>query len=122
MNDDPPQIVVIDHIVGPDNRSNNLLPATYAGDYALTHVGIITFRTIVRIMQPCNRQPDHDRQPHAAITHWFLQNHEAAGMQLLIGNDTAKRHFAAEGIQRILRIKNRLIDSNDFKLLQIHAA
>ena len=122
MNDNPAQFVVIDHIVGPDDGSNDFLPATYAGDYALTHVGIITFRTIIRIVQPCNGKPDHDRQPHTAITHWFLQDHEAAGMQLLIGNDAAKGHLAPEGIQRILWIKNRFIDSNDFKLLQIHAA
>ena len=122
MNDYPSQIVVIDHIIGPDDRSNDFLPATYAGDYALTHVGIITFWTIVRIMQPCNGKPDHDRQPHTAITHWFLQDHEAAGMQLLIRNDTAKGDFASKGVQCILRIEDWFINPEDFELLQIHAA
>jgi hypothetical protein len=122
MNHDPPQIVVINHIVGPDDGSNHFLPATYAGHYALTHVGIIAFRAIVRIVQSSNRQADDDRQSDAAITNGFLQNHETPGMLLFVRHDTAKRHFPAEGIQCILRIENRFINPKDFKLLQIHAA
>ena len=80
MNDNPAQIVVIDHIIRPDDRSYDLLSATYAGDYALAHIGIITFRTIVRIMELCDGQPDDDRQSHAAVTDGFLQDHEATRM------------------------------------------
>ena len=122
MNDDPPQVVLAQHIVRPDNRSDGFRTATNTGDDVLPNIRIETFRALGRIMQPSDRESHSDGEADTVVTDRFLQDDKSPGVFLLIRHNTTKGDFPAEGIQRILRIKNRFIDSNDFKLLQIHAA
>ena len=122
MNDDPTEVVLAQHIVRPDDRSDRLLTPTNTGDDILPHIRIETFRALGRIMQASDCESHSDGKADTVVADRFLQHDKAARVFLFIRHDTAKRDFASKGIQRILWIKNRFIDSNDFKLLQIHAA
>ena len=122
MNDDPPQVVFAQYIIGPDDRGDGFRTATNTGDDVLPNIRIETIRSVGRIMQPSNRESHSDGKADTVVTDWFLQDDKSPGVFLLIRHDAAKGDFASKGIQRILRIENRFIDSNDFKLLQIHAA
>jgi len=121
VNDDPTQIVFPEHIIGPNNRSDGFRTATNTGDDVLPHIRIETFRSVGRIMQPSDRESHGDGQPHAIVTDRFLQDNKASGVFLFIRNDTAKRDFTPEGIQRILRIEDGGFDAEHFELLQIAA-
>ena len=121
MNDDPTQIVFPEHIIGPNNRSDGFRATANAGDDVLPHIRIETFRALGRIMQPSNRQSDGHSQADAIFADRFLQDDKASGVFLFIRNDTAKRDFTPEGIQRILRIEDGGFDAKHFELLQVAA-
>ena len=122
MNNDPPQIVFAQHIVRPDNRSDRFRTATNTGDDVLPNIRIETFRAIGRIMQPSDRESDGDGKADTVVADRFLQDDKAAGVFLLIRNDTTEGDFPTERIQRILRIKNGGFDAEHFELLQVAAA
>jgi hypothetical protein len=121
VNDNPPQIALSQHVVGPDNRSDGFRAATNTGDDILPNIRIETFRALGRIMQPSNRQSDGHSQADAIVADRFLQDDKASGVFLFIRNDTAKRDFTPEGIQRILRIEDGGFDAKHFELLQVAA-
>ena len=121
MNDNPTKVVFAQHIVGPDDRSDRLLTATNTGDDILPHIRIETFRSFGRIMQPSDCQSNSHSQADAVVADRFLQDDKASGVFLFIRNDTAKRDFTPEGIQRILRIEDGGFDAEHFELLQIAA-
>ena len=121
MNNDPPQIVFAQHIVGPDNRGDGFRAATNTGDDVLPNIRIETFRSVGRIMQPSDRESHGDGQPHAIVTDRFLQDDKAAGVLLFIRHDSTKGHFPAKSIQRILRIEDGSLNAEHFKLLQVAA-
>ena len=121
MNDNPPQIVLSQHVVGPDNRSDGFRAATNTGDDVLPNIRIETFRALGRIMQPSDCESNSHSQADAVVADRFLQDDKASGVFLFIRNDTAKRDFTPEGIQRILRIEDGGFDAEHFELLQIAA-
>jgi hypothetical protein len=121
VNDNPPQIALSQHVVGPDNRSDGFRATPNAGDDVLPNIRIETLRALGRIMQPSDRESHGDGQPHAIVTDRFLQDDKAAGVFLFIRNDAAKRDFTPEGIQRILRIEDGGFDAKHFELLQVAA-
>ena len=121
MNNDPPQIVFAQHIVRPDNRSDRFRTATNTGDDVLPHIRIETFRALGRIMQPSDCESNSHSQADTVVADRFLQDDKASGVFLFIRNDTAKRDFTPEGIQRILRIEDGGFDAEHFELLQIAA-
>jgi hypothetical protein len=121
VNNDPPQIVFAQHIVRPDNRSDRFRTATNTGDDVLPHVRIESFRAVFRIVQAGNCQSDGHSQADAIVADRFLQDDKASGVFLFIRNDTAKRDFTPEGIQRILRIEDGGFDAKHFELLQVAA-
>ena len=121
MNNDPPQIVFAQHIVGPDNRGDGFRAATNTGDDVLPNIRIETFRSVGRIMQPSDRESNSHSQADTVVADRFLQDDKASGVFLFIRNDTAKRDFTPEGIQRILRIEDRSFNAEHFELLQVAA-
>jgi hypothetical protein len=121
VNNDPPQIVFAQHIVRPDNRSDRFRTATNTGDDVLPHIRIETFRALGRIMQPSDREPHGYGKADTVVANRFLQDDKASGVFLFIRNDTAKRDFTPEGIQRILRIEDGGFDAKHFELLQVAA-
>ncbi len=122
MNDDPPQVVFAQYIIGPDDRGDGFRTATNTGDDVLPNIRIETIRSVGGIMQPSNRESHGNGKTNAVVADRFLQDDKASGVFLFIGHDSSKSHFPTKGIQRILRIENRFIDPDDFKLLQIHTA
>jgi hypothetical protein len=121
VNDDPTQIVLSPHVVGPDNRSDGFRAATNTGDDVLPNIRIETFRSVFRIVQAGNRQSDGHSEADSVVADRFLQDDKASGVFLFIRNDTAKRDFTPEGIQRILRIEDGGFDAKHFELLQVAA-
>ncbi len=121
MNDDPTEVVLAQHIVRPDNWSDRLLTATNAGDNVLSHIGIETFCTVSRIMQPRDCEPHGDGKADTVVADRFLQHDKTPGVFLLIRHDTAKRHFPPESIERFLWIEDRGFDAEHFELLQVAA-
>ena len=122
MNDDPPEIVVAQHVVGPDNRSDGLRTATNACDDVLPNIRIESFRAIFRIMQASDRESHSDDKAQTVVTDRFLQHDKAAGVFLFIRDHTTEGDFPAKGIQRILRIEDGGFDTEYFQLLQVTAA
>jgi hypothetical protein len=121
VNDDPTQIVFPEHIIGPNNRSDGFRATANAGDDVLPHIRIETFRALGRIMQPSDCESNSHSQADTVVADRFLQDDKASGVFLFIRNDTAKRDFTPEGIQRILRIEDGGFDPEHFELLQIAA-
>jgi hypothetical protein len=121
VNNDPPQIVFAQHIVGPDNRGDGFRAATNTGDDVLPNIRIETFRALGRIMQPSDREPHGYGKADTVVANRFLQDDKAAGVFLFIRDDTAKGDFPAEGIQSILWIEDRGFDAEHFELLQVSA-
>jgi hypothetical protein len=121
VNNDPPQIVFAQHIVGPDNRGDGFRAATNTGDDVLPNIRIETFRAVGRIMQPSDRQSDGDGNADAVVADRFLQDDKSPGVFLLVRNDSTEGDFAAKRIQRFLRIEDRGFDAEHFELLQIAA-
>ena len=121
MNDDPTEVVLAQHIVRPDNRSDGFRATTNTGDDVLPNIRIETFRTVFRIVQPSDCKSYGDGQPHAIITDRFLQDDKAAGVILFIRHDSTKGDFSAKSIQRILRIEDGSLNAEHFKLLQVAA-
>ena len=121
MNDNPTEVVLAQHIVRPDDRSDRLLTPTNTGDDILPHIRIETFRALGRIMQPSDRESDGDCQPHAVVADWFLQDDKSPGVFLFIRNDSTEGDFAAKRIQRFLRIEDGGFDAEHFELLQVAA-
>ena len=121
MNNDPPQIVFPEHIIGPNNRSDGFRATANTGDDVLPNIRIETFRPVGRIMQPSDRESHGDGQPHAIVTDRFLQDDKAAGVLLFIRHDSTKGHFPAKSIQRILRIEDGSFNAKHFKLFQVAA-
>ena len=121
MNDNPTKVVLAQHIVRPDDRSDRLLTATNTGDTVLPHIRIETFRSFGRIMQPSDRESHSDGKADSVVADRFLQDDKAAGVFLFIRNDTAKCDFPAKSIQRFLRIEDRGFDAKHFELLQVAA-
>jgi hypothetical protein len=72
-------------------------------------------------MQTSDCESHSDSKADTVVTNWFLQDDKASGVFLFIWNDTAKRDFTPEGIQRILRIEDGGFDAKHFELLQVAA-
>lgn len=119
MNDDPPQIVLAQHIVRPDNRSDGFRAATNTGDDVLPHIRIETFRALGRIMQASDRESDGDGKADTVVADRFLQNDKATGVFLFVRNDSTEGDFAAKRIQRFLWIEDGGFDAEHFELLQV---
>lgn len=122
MNDHPTQIVVPQFLISPNDRSDGFGTPADAAHLRLSHVRVVARRPVFRIVQSCDGQPDHHSQPHLILWQRFLQDDEAPGMLLFIRQDTAKGDLSTKCVQRILRLKDRGVDSQHFKLLQITAA
>ncbi|MBL8818710.1 MAG: hypothetical protein JNL58_21965 [Planctomyces sp.] len=122
MNHNPTKIVLSQHIIGPNDRSDGLRAATNAGDDVLPNVGVESFGTVFRIVQAGNRQSDGHSQTDTIVADRFLQDDKASGVFLFIRNDAAECHFTSEGVQRVLRIEDGGFNAEHFKLLQIAAA
>lgn len=122
MNDDPPQVLVARFFVGPDDGGDGFRASSDACDFPVTTIRVVTLRTVLRIVQACDGQTDHNRQTYVVLRQRFLQHDKSPGVFLLIGQDTAEGHFATERVQRILRLKDGCIDPEHFKLLQIAVA
>jgi hypothetical protein len=121
MNNDPTEVILAQHIVRPDDRSDRLLTATNSGHDVLPHIRIETFRSVGRIMQPSDRESHGDGKADTVISDRFLQDNKSPGVFLFIGHDTTEGDFTPEGIQSILRIEDRGFDAEHFELLQIAA-
>lgn len=121
MNDDPPQVVLAQHIVGPDNRSDGFRTATNTRHDVLSNIRIETFWSLGGIMQPSDRESHGDGKANSIVADRFLQHDKAAGVFLFVRHDTAKRDFTSEGIQGILRIEDGGFDAEHFELLQVAA-
>jgi hypothetical protein len=122
MDDDPPQVVLAQYIVRPNNRSDGFRTASNTRHDVLSNIRIETFWSLGGIMQPNDRESHGDGKANSIVADRFLQHDKAAGVFLFIRHDTAKRDFTSEGIQGILRIEDGGLDAEDFKLLQIAAA
>jgi|GEM_PF-3557921 hypothetical protein len=121
MNDDPPQVVLAQHIVGPDNRSDGFRTATNTRHDVLSNIRIETFWSLGGIMQPSDRESHGDGKANSFVADRFLQHDKAAGVFLFIRNDSTESDFPAERIQRFLRIEDGGFDTEHFKLLQVAA-
>jgi hypothetical protein len=121
VNDDPTQVVFAQHIVRPNNRSDGFRATPNTVDDVLPNIRIETFRSVGRIMQPSDRESHSDGKADSVVADRFLQDDKAAGVLLLIRDDTAKGDFPAEGIQSILRIEDRSFNAEHFELLQVAA-
>lgn len=121
MNDDPPEVVLAQHIVRPDNRSDRFRAATNTGDDVLPNIRIETFWSLGGIMQPSDRESDGDGKADSVVTNRLLQDDEAARMFVFIRHHTSKSDFAAKRIQRFLRIEDGGFDAEHFELLQVAA-
>jgi hypothetical protein len=121
VNDDPTQIVVPEHIIGPNNRSDGFRATANAGDDVLPHIRIETFRSFGRIMQPSDCESDGDGKADTVVADRFLQDDKAAGVFLFMRYDTTKGDFPPESIERFLRIEDRGFDAKHFELLQVAA-
>jgi len=121
MNDDPPEVVFTQHIIGPDNRSDRFRATPNTGDDVLPNIRIEAFWALGRIMQPSDRESDGDGKADTVVADRFLQDDKAAGVFLIIRNDTTEGDFPTERIQRILRIENGGFDAEHFELLQVAA-
>jgi hypothetical protein len=119
MNDDPPQIVLAEDIVGPDDWSNGLSAATDAGHKTVSNIRIVSFRSFRRIMQPGDRQSDRHSQTDTLVANRFLQDDETTGVLFFVWNHPAKGDFSSKGVQRLLRIKDRGFDTKHFELLEV---
>ena len=122
MNDHPAQVLVAQFFVGPDDGCDGFCSAADARDLAVTTIRVVTRWPVLRIVQACDGQTDHDGEPHLVFRQRLLQDHEPTGVFLLIGNDAAERHFATKRVQRILRLKDRSVDPEHLELLQVAVA
>ena len=121
MNDDPTEVVLAQHIVRPDDRSDRLLTPTNTGDDILPHIRIETFRALGRIMQASDCESHSDGKADTVVADRFLQHDKAARVFLFIRNDSTEGDFAAKRIQRFLRIEDGGFDAEHFELLQVAA-
>ena len=121
MNDDPTEVVLAQHIVRPDDRSDRLLTATNTGHDALPHVCIETLCTVGRIMQPSDCESHGDGKADTVVAYRFLQHDKAARVFLFMRYDTTEGDFPPESIERFLRIEDRGFDAEHFELLQVAA-
>ena len=122
MDDNPAEIVLSQHIIGPNDRSDGLRAATNTGDDVLPNIRIESFGTVFGIVQAGNRQSDGHSQTDAVVADRLLQDDKASGVFLFIRNDAAECHFTPEGVQRVLRIEDGGFNAEHFKLLQVAAA
>ena len=119
MQDHPPQITGIQGVIGPDNRSNGLLPPTDTAGFTMAHIRIVSLRSIVRIVQASNRQSNRHGQSDAAVGNGFLQYDESAFVDFFIRHDAAKRDFATECIEIVVGQEDRGVESQHIELPQI---
>lgn len=121
VDDDPAEVVLAQHIVRPDDRSDRLLTPTNTGDDILPHIRIETFRALGRIIQASDRESDGDGKADTVVADRFLQHDKAAGVFLFMRYDTTEGDFPPESIERFLRIEDRGLDAEHFELLQVAA-
>ena len=121
VDDDPAEVVLAQHIVGPDDRSDRLLTATNTGDNVLPHIRIETFRSLGRIMQASDCESHSDGKADTVVADRFLQDDKSPGVFLFIRNDSTEGDFAAKSIERFLWIEDRGFDAEHFELLQVAA-
>ena len=121
MNDDPPEVVLAQHIVRPDDWCDGFRTATNTGDDVLPNIRIETFRALGRIMQASDRESDGDGKADTVVADRFLQDDKSPGVFLFMRYDTTEGDFPPESIERFLRIEDRGFDAEHFELLQVAA-
>jgi hypothetical protein len=119
MNHDPPEITGVFFLILPHNRGDRLFPAADGSTDIFTDVGILTFRAVIGIVKPCDRQSHHHSQPDSVVRYGFLQDDKAPGVLILVRDNTAECNLPAKGIECVLRLEDRSVNAEHFKLFQI---